>query len=531
MKLIICNNYDEVSRKGAEIIKGVMTEKSDAILGLATGSTPVGMYNILADMYKTGDLDFSETVSFNLDEYYPLSAENDQSYHYFMQENLFSKINIKKENTHILDGMCDDPRQECEDFEALLDSMGGVDIQVLGIGQNGHIGFNEPSENLSSLTHLTELTTSTIEANSRFFESKADVPTKALTMGIGTILKAKKIILLATGASKHEAVKTLLSGVITTDCPASMLNVHRDVTLICDKAAYSNDRIGVDLGGTQIKLGVVNEKGEIIHRELIDTVTESEKTLTDAIADMCKRIMADHTVSGVGVGTPGLIEGGLVTATNLPFKKTDLAAVLTKKIGLPVTVSNDANCAALGEVTLGSGKDIQNMVMISLGTGVGGGIIINNKIYEGTGSAGEIGHIVIVKDGKRCGCGLKGCFEQYGSAKALVESAKEKALENKESILGKLYEAEKKMNGIIFFKAISEGCPVAKCVLDEYLEYLAIGIKSINNVLHPEMFVLSGGITNAGALLLDPLRDKLEGIDVEISMLKSDAGMLGAALL
>lgn len=239
MRLLKCENYTELSLKAAQIVAGQITLNPQSVLGLATGSTPVGMYNELVKMYNEKRVDFSDIRTFNLDEYYPISADNPQSYHYFMEENLFSKINIKKENTHILDGKCSDTFAECDNFEKLIAQNGGIDLQILGIGQNGHIGFNEPAENLNLLTHLTTLTESTVRANSRFFDDISDVPTKALTMGIGTILKARKIIILANGGGKKEAVKALLTDSITTDVPASMLKVHSDVTLICDKEALS----------------------------------------------------------------------------------------------------------------------------------------------------------------------------------------------------------------------------------------------------------------------------------------------------
>lgn len=239
MRLLKCENYTELSLKAAQIVAGQITLNPQSVLGLATGSTPVGMYNELVKMYNEKRVDFSDIRTFNLDEYYPISADNPQSYHYFMEENLFSKINIKKENTHILDGKCSDTFAECDNFEKLIAQNGGIDLQILGIGQNGHIGFNEPAENLNLLTHLTTLTESTVRANSRFFDDISDVPTKALTMGIGTILKARKIIILANGDGKKEAVKALLTDSITTDVPASMLKVHSDVTLICDKEALS----------------------------------------------------------------------------------------------------------------------------------------------------------------------------------------------------------------------------------------------------------------------------------------------------
>ena len=183
-------------------------------------------------------MDFSEAITFNLDEYYPISPDNEQSYHYFMEQNLFSKVNINRANIHIPNGCCKDPDAECEAYEAAIEEAGGIDLQILGIGQNGHIGFNEPSRDLNTSTHLTDLTESTIEANSRFFASVDDVPKKALTMGISTILKSKKIVLMACGASKRDAVRELFNEDINTDVPATLLKVHPDVVLICDKEAY-----------------------------------------------------------------------------------------------------------------------------------------------------------------------------------------------------------------------------------------------------------------------------------------------------
>lgn len=238
MKVIVCDSYEQISKEAASIMASQIKEKPDSVLGLATGSTPIGMYDKLIEMYKSGELDFKDIKSFNLDEYYPLSADNDQSYHYFMNKQLFSEINVKKENIHILDGLAKDPQKECEDFEKLIEENGGIDLQILGIGQNGHIGFNEPDEKLYANTHLTDLTENTIKANSRFFEKESDVPTKALTMGMGTILKAKKIIILANGKAKHKVVSELVQPMITTNNPATFLNAHADVTLICDKEAY-----------------------------------------------------------------------------------------------------------------------------------------------------------------------------------------------------------------------------------------------------------------------------------------------------
>lgn len=239
MRVILCDNYEMVSEEAARIVESQIVLKPDCVLGLATGSTPVGMYKILADKYKNGDLDFSKVKTFNLDEYYPISRKNNQSYYYFMNENLFDYVNVPKGNIHIPNGEVEDPEKECEEYEKLIEENGGIDLQILGIGQNGHIGFNEPDINLESKTHVTELTESTIKANSRFFSSVDEVPTKALTMGIATILKSRKIILMACGEEKSEALAELLTDDIKTDNPATMLKVHPDVVIICDKAAYS----------------------------------------------------------------------------------------------------------------------------------------------------------------------------------------------------------------------------------------------------------------------------------------------------
>ena len=239
MRVILCDNYDEVSMAATKLVESQVNLKPDCVLGLATGSTPVGMYKRLIEKCKNGELDFSEVKTFNLDEYYPISRDNNQSYYYFMNENLFDEINIKKENIHIPNGEAKDVEAECEEYEKMIEEAGGIDLQILGIGQNGHIGFNEPDENLNSKTHVTGLTESTIKANSRFFDSIEDVPTKALTMGIATILKSRKIILMACGVEKSDAVAELLTDDIKTDNPATMLKVHPDVVLICDKDAYS----------------------------------------------------------------------------------------------------------------------------------------------------------------------------------------------------------------------------------------------------------------------------------------------------
>ena len=240
MNIQIVDNYAEMSCAAADIFADVISSKKDCVLGFATGDTPIGMYNCLVEHYKAGKLDFSKVKSVNLDEYYPISPDNEQSYRYFMNCNLFDKVNIAKENTYVPDGQAKDVDKSCEEYEKNIDALGGIDIQVLGIGRNGHIGFNEPDNGLIPFTHVTNLTANTIEANSRFFESEADVPKQAITMGIQSIFKARKIVILASGEGKADAIKRMLGGNITTDCPATLLCLHPDVTLICDKDAAIN---------------------------------------------------------------------------------------------------------------------------------------------------------------------------------------------------------------------------------------------------------------------------------------------------
>ena len=239
MEIIVVKNYQEMSSCAAKYFAKVISDKPDCVLGLATGDTPIGMYDCLAEEYRQGKLDFSRVRSVNLDEYYPITPDNNQSYRYFMNEKLFDPVNIRKDATMVPDGTAKDVESACRAYENAIDALGGIDIQVLGIGRNGHIGFNEPAKELIPFTHLTELTESTIEANARFFEDETQVPRHALTMGIQSVFKARKIILLASGANKAEAVCAMLKVNISTNCPASLLCLHPDVTLICDRDAYS----------------------------------------------------------------------------------------------------------------------------------------------------------------------------------------------------------------------------------------------------------------------------------------------------
>lgn len=239
MRVIVVDNYEEMSKKAAVMVASQIHLDPKSILGLATGSTPIGMYKALIDMYKNDELDFSEVTSFNLDEYYGLEPSNNQSYAYFMNENLFKHINIDRSKVYIPNGLVKDVEKECHEYDFLIDSMGGIDIQILGIGSNGHIGFNEPDINFEARTHLVELDEQTIKDNARFFDSIEAVPTKAISMGIKTIMQSKKIVLLASGANKAEAIRKTIEGKITSDLPASILQIHKDVVFILDKEAAS----------------------------------------------------------------------------------------------------------------------------------------------------------------------------------------------------------------------------------------------------------------------------------------------------
>lgn len=239
LKLYITKDYAAMSQKAAAIFFSQITLKPDSVLGLATGSTPIGTYEELVKSCKEGKLDFSQVTTVNLDEYVGLTGDNDQSYRYFMNHNLFNHVNIDPAHTHVPNGMAGDMEAEALRYEALIDSLGGVDLQLLGIGNNGHIGFNEPGDCFDKLTHQVALTESTIQANKRFFEKEEDVPRKAISMGIQTIMKAKKIVLVANGAGKAEIIEKACFGPITPAVPASVLQLHPDVTVIVDEAAGS----------------------------------------------------------------------------------------------------------------------------------------------------------------------------------------------------------------------------------------------------------------------------------------------------
>ncbi|MBQ5711818.1 MAG: glucosamine-6-phosphate deaminase [Oscillospiraceae bacterium] len=239
MRLIIAKDYQDLSRKAANIIAAQVQLKPDCVLGLATGSSPVGTYQELIAKYQSGDLDFSKVTTVNLDEYVGLDKDHDQSYAYFMRTNLFDHVNIDQANCNIPNGMDPDAEKECARYDAVIASVGGADLQLLGLGPNGHIGFNEPAEEFVKNTNKVTLTDSTIEANARFFEKKEDVPTHAYTMGIGAIMTAKRVLLVASGANKAQAVKDCFFGPITPHAPGSILQLHSDFILVADEAALS----------------------------------------------------------------------------------------------------------------------------------------------------------------------------------------------------------------------------------------------------------------------------------------------------
>ncbi len=239
MNIIKTDDYNRMSCMAANYIAAQVTLKPNCVLGLATGSSPVGTYQELIRRYQAGDLDFSKVTSINLDEYKGLSPENDQSYRYFMNTNLFDHINIDKKCTYVPDGLEDNAEKACADYDAVIERCGGIDLQLLGLGNNGHIGFNEPDTFFPKQTHCVDLTTSTIEANARFFDSMDKVPKQAYTMGIQSIMMAKRILVIVSGEGKAQIVKDAFTGPVTPQVPASILQMHPDVTLIADKEALS----------------------------------------------------------------------------------------------------------------------------------------------------------------------------------------------------------------------------------------------------------------------------------------------------
>ena len=239
MIIITVQNYSELSIKAADSVASEIVNNGRTVLGMATGSTPEGMYAELVKRFKSGMIDFRDVVSFNLDEYLSLPPDHKQSYHYYMKNKFLKHINIRTENVNLLSGSARNPELECSSYDAKIKDAGGIDLQVLGIGSNGHIGFNEPADTLSVNTHLVELSPDTVQDNSRFFGTAEQIPERAITMGMGSIMSAKKIVLLASGTGKARAIKNMSGGKVTTKVPASLLQLHRDVTVIVDHAAAS----------------------------------------------------------------------------------------------------------------------------------------------------------------------------------------------------------------------------------------------------------------------------------------------------
>lgn len=237
MRIVVTKSYEEMSAAAARIVAGQVYVKPDSILGLATGSTPVGMYQELIRRHKEDGLDFSEVISFNLDEYVGIPETNEQSYHYFMDDNLFNHVNIDRNNIHVPNGNPKNIEEECKAYDAAIEEKGGIDLQILGIGNNAHIGFNEPDVKFAAGTQKVQLAEGTIQANARFFATIDEVPKSAVSMGIGTIMQSKKIVLLASGKNKAQAIYNTVYGPISPELPSSILQLHKDVVIVVDEEA------------------------------------------------------------------------------------------------------------------------------------------------------------------------------------------------------------------------------------------------------------------------------------------------------
>ena len=293
--------------------------------------------------------------------------------------------------------------------------------------------------------------------------------------------------------------------------------------------------LGIDIGGTNIKFGVVDGL-EIIAKSEIPTGAKRQDTeiVADIIAE-CRRITESYKIDKIGMGSPGAVDsenGVILGCANLSFKNTPICKMITDATGIPARIGNDANCAVLGELYAGCGRECDSFILITLGTGVGGGIVIDGKPYFGRkGDAGEIGHIIINYDGEMCGCGKRGCYEAYASVTALIKQTKKAIDENPESLLAVQAMERGKVTGRTAFDAMRRGCHAAKSVVDGYIDYMYYGIGSIYQVFGPDAIVLGGAISNEGEYLTVPLREKMKGCDVRIetSRLKNDIGIIGAA--
>ncbi len=239
LKVVKARDYEDMSRKAANIISAQVILKPNSVLGLATGTTPIGAYKQLINWYEKGDVDFSQVSTYNLDEYRGLTHDDPQSYHYFMRENFFDHINIDLARTHVPDGSNPNAEEACAEYDRIVAEAGYPDLQLLGIGNNGHIGFNEPDDHFSKGTHCVDLTESTIQANSRLFDRIEDVPLQAYTMGVQTIMYARMILVMANGTVKAQAVRDMCQGPVTPQCPASILQLHPNVVVVADEEALS----------------------------------------------------------------------------------------------------------------------------------------------------------------------------------------------------------------------------------------------------------------------------------------------------
>lgn len=296
-------------------------------------------------------------------------------------------------------------------------------------------------------------------------------------------------------------------------------------------------RLGIDIGGTDIKFLVLNDD-KVSCKWQIPTITESIEAFVNSIISQYHKICREYPIDSVGIGFPGSIRSGIVFAENLFREEFPFLKMLEAEIDVPIKIDNDANCAALAETRYGNTRGYNNIILVTLGTGIGGGIVIDNKILAGRGYAGEIGHMVIGGlNGRPCNCGLNGCWEQYASATALIRDAKLAAEKNPDSLLSVLVkEKGAAFNGKDFFEALNQGCEVAKNVLSDYLDWLSSGIFSLIRIFEPEAVILAGGITKQGETFIDELRKRVYSplypdVQIEISTLQSEAGALGAALL
>lgn len=308
--------------------------------------------------------------------------------------------------------------------------------------------------------------------------------------------------------------------------------------------------LGVDLGGTNIAAGLVDDNFNIVYKDSIPTGAQREdKEIIYDMAMLCRSILENtgtqtDDVKWIGIGLPGtpnVKEGKSIYTNNINLRNTPVRDLMQKVIPLPVYIENDANCAALGEAFAGATKEADNSLMITIGTGIGGGIIINKKIYSGFNYAGgELGHIVILLDGEQCTCGRKGCWEAYGSASALIKQTEKAAKENPESLMSKMIETQGKVSGKTAFEAMREGCPAGAAVVEQYIKYFAAGIVNVINIFQPEILVIGGGVSKEGDYLLSPLKKiverevysrDVEQTQIRIAQLGNDAGIIGASVL